>query len=139
MDTPTIVMDNGTAYSKLGFAGNLDPSYILPSYIATRDKAGKRSNMVIDELDYFIGDEAKEKKKDATNWNVRKIMKNGVIDDWDAIEKYWHKSMYNYLRCDPTEHNFILTEPPMNPPETREQVAEIMFETFGVKGLYIGI
>lgn len=93
-DTPTIVMDNGTAYSKLGYAGNLDPSYILPSYIATRDKAPKRNNMVIPELDYFIGDEAKEKKRDATNWNVRKIMRNGVIDDWDAVEKYWHKSMY---------------------------------------------
>ena len=27
----------------------------------------------------------------------------------------------------------------MNPPEAREQVAEIMFETFNVKGLYIGV
>ena len=27
----------------------------------------------------------------------------------------------------------------MNPPENREQMAEIMFETFGVKGLYIGV
>ena len=27
----------------------------------------------------------------------------------------------------------------MNPPENREQMAEIMFETFGVKGLFIGV
>lgn len=27
----------------------------------------------------------------------------------------------------------------MNPPENREHVAEIMFETFNVKGLYIGV
>ena len=47
--------------------------------------------------------------------------------------------MYSYLRCEPEEHRFILTEPPMNPPENREQIAEIMFETFGVKGLFIGI
>jgi len=33
----------------------------------------------------------------------------------------------------------VLTEPPMNPPENREQIAEIMFETFGVKGLHIGV
>lgn len=34
---------------------------------------------------------------------------------------------------------FILTEPPMNTPENREQIAEIMFETFNVKGLFIGV
>ena len=47
--------------------------------------------------------------------------------------------MYSYLRCEPEEHRFILTEPPMNPPENRVQIAEIMFENFGVKGLFIGI
>jgi len=33
----------------------------------------------------------------------------------------------------------VLTEPPMNTPENREQMAEIMFETFGVPGLFIGV
>lgn len=32
-----------------------------------------------------------------------------------------------------------MTEPPSNTPENREQIAEIMFETFGVKGLFIGV
>lgn len=36
-------------------------------------------------------------------------------------------------------HNFILTEPPLNTPENREQMAEIMFETFNVNGLFIGV
>jgi actin-related protein 3 len=47
--------------------------------------------------------------------------------------------MHQYLRCEPEEHRFILTEPPMNTPENREQMAEIMFETFNVKGLFIGV
>lgn len=34
MDPPTVVIDNGTGYSKMGYAGNLDPSYIIPSTIA---------------------------------------------------------------------------------------------------------
>ena len=66
-------------------------------------------------------------------------MKSGQITDWDGIEKFWHKSIHSYLRCDPEEHRFILTEPPMNTPENREQIAEIMFETFNVKGLFIGV
>lgn len=37
------------------------------------------------------------------------------------------------------DHNFILTEPPLNPPENREAAAEIMFETFNVPGLCIGV
>ncbi len=43
------------------------------------------------------------------------------------------------MRCEPEEHRFILTEPPLNTPENREQMAEIMFETFNVKGLFIGV
>lgn len=44
-----------------------------------------------------------------------------------------------YLRVDPEAHNFVLTEPPLNTPENREYTAEIMFETFNVPGLYIGV
>ena len=62
-----------------------------------------------------------------------------MVEDWEGIEKFWHKSIYNHLRCEPEEHRFILTEPPLNTPENREQMAEIMFETFGVKGLFIGV
>ena len=37
MEPPTVVIDNGTGYSKMGYAGNMEPSYIIPSAIATRD------------------------------------------------------------------------------------------------------
>ena len=55
------------------------------------------------------------------------------------MEKFWHKSIFQYLRADPEDHYMVLTEPPMNTPENREQMAEIMFETFGVPGLFIGV
>jgi actin-related protein 3 len=55
------------------------------------------------------------------------------------MEKFWHRAIHSYLRCEPEEHNFILTETPLNTPENRDQMAEIMFETFNVKGLYIGV
>ena len=35
MEPPTVVIDNGTGYTKMGYAGNLDPNYIIPSTIAT--------------------------------------------------------------------------------------------------------
>ena len=33
----------------------------------------------------------------------------------------------------------IKTEPPLNAPENREYTAEIFFESFGVKGMYIAV
>jgi actin-related protein 3 len=55
------------------------------------------------------------------------------------MEKFWQRSIYSYLHVEPENHPFVLTEPPMNTPENREQMAEIFFETFSVPGLYIGV
>ena len=43
------------------------------------------------------------------------------------------------MRLDTREQPIIMTEPPLNAPENRELTAEIMFETFNVPGLYIGM
>ena len=61
------------------------------------------------------------------------------IDNWDLMEKFWQRCIFKYLRCEPEEHYFMLTEPPLNAPENREYTAEIMFETFNVAGLYIAV
>ena len=51
----------------------------------------------------------------------------------------WQRCLFKYLKCEPENHYVMLTEPPMNPPENRELAAEIMFETFGVPGLYMAV
>lgn len=38
-----------------------------------------------------------------------------------------------------TNNVFLQTEPPLNTPENREYLAEIMFESFNVPGLYIAV
>jgi actin-related protein 3 len=81
------------------------------------------------------------------------------------MERFWQRCIFQSLRCEPEEHYFCLvsndmtaceldecrekktlnftlplqTEPPLNAPENREYTAEIMFETFNVKGLYIAV
>jgi actin-related protein 3 len=55
------------------------------------------------------------------------------------MEKYHQASLFQYLRCEPEDHYFLLTEPPLNAPENREYTAEIFFESFGVKGIYIAV
>jgi actin-related protein len=53
------------------------------------------------------------------------------------MERIWHFTFYTDLRIDPSEHPILLTEAPLNPRQNREKMAEIMFETFNVPGLYI--
>ena len=135
-----VVIDNGTGFTKMGYAGNLDPDFVFPTAIA--DLAKKSSLSVStknDEYNYYIGDEAVRIAAESQNHTLFYPMQKGIVENWDMMEKYWHQSIYNYLKCDPQEHYFVLTEPPMNPPENRENVAEIFFETFNVPGLYIGV
>jgi actin-related protein 3 len=33
--TPAVIIDNGTGYTKMGYGGNMQPSYQIPSIIAT--------------------------------------------------------------------------------------------------------
>lgn len=53
-------------YSKLGYAGNKEPQYIIPSAIAIKetakvgDQAARRLGKGIEDLDFYIGDEALE-------------------------------------------------------------------------------
>ncbi|MGH0158157.1 UNVERIFIED_CONTAM: hypothetical protein FKN15_035047 [Acipenser sinensis] len=89
----------------------------------------------VDDLDFFIGDEAIDKPTYATKWPIR----HGIIEDWDLMEKFMEQVIFKYLRAEPEDHFFLMTEPPLNPPEHREYLAEIMFESFNVPGLYIAV
>ena len=35
-DKPAVVIDNGTGYTKMGYAGNCEPNFIIPTLIATK-------------------------------------------------------------------------------------------------------
>lgn len=63
-------------YTKLGFAPNKEPQFIIPSAIAIResakvgDQAIRRLAKGVEDLDFFIGDEA----FDATGYAVKVIL-----------------------------------------------------------------
>eukprot|EP00124_Ichthyophonus_hoferi_P002233 Ihof_evm3s144 gene=Ihof_evmTU3s144 len=139
---PACVIDNGTGYTKMGFAGNNAPSYIVPTAIAVKENAkvgglaARRLGKGVEDLDFFIGDEAIANQSSyAINYPIR----HGIVEDWDLMEKYWEQCIFKYLRAEPEDHYFLLTEPPLNTPENREYTAEIMFESFNVPGLYIAV
>ncbi|KAJ6144563.1 hypothetical protein N7470_008458 [Penicillium chermesinum] len=156
---------SGTGYSKLGFAGNDSPSFVFPTAIATKAGAGSAgssgarppvankpsflggsggasSNLAskrgTEDLDFFIGDEALA-AGNGPGYGVNYPIRHGQIENWDYMERFWSNSIFKYLRVEPEDHYFLLTEPPLNPPENRENTAEIMFESFNCAGLYIAV
>lgn len=150
---PAVVIDNGTGYTKMGFSGNVEPCFIVPTAVAVNDSfvnqprtSNKSSNWltqynagVMADLDFFIGDEALARSRSSSTYSLNYPIKNGQVENWDAMERFWQHCIFNYLRCDPEDHHFLLTESPLTPPESREYTGEIMFETFNVPGLYIAV
>ena len=129
-----IIIDNGTGYCKAGLSGEEGPRAVFPACVGYQKYA---SGMVGgDKKEFFVGADAEAK------WGVLKLnypIEHGVVNNWDDMEKIWDHVFTNELRVDPVEHNVMLTEAPMNPKENREKMAQIMFETFNVPGLYIAI
>ena len=84
--------------------------------------------------DFYIGDEA-----DVPGYATKYPIRHGIVEDWDLMERFWEQCIFKYLRAEPEDHFFLLTEPPLNTPENREYTAEIMFESFNIPGLYIAV
>ena len=95
-----------------GYASNVEPSYIIPSVIGTKDakSSARKEWKGVEDMDFWIGDEAVSRSNEYTvNYPIR----HGIVENWDNMERYWQRCIFKYMRCDPEEHAFLLTEPPM--------------------------
>ena len=138
VDRQAAVIDCGTGYVKMGWAGNQAPTHIVPTAIAALDDGAgaEAARGPCSDLDFFTGVEALSNSR---SYSVNYPIRHGLIESWSNMERLWSRCFFDYLRCDPEEHYVLLTEPPLNTPENREYTAEVMFETFNVPGMYIAV
>lgn len=142
--TRAVVIDIGSGYTKMGLAGNTEPQFVIPTCVANSTKKAvgvhisQTQSTGIPETDFYIGDEAYQ-RKDSLHYLLSYPVSKGRIENWDDMERFLQQAIFRNLRTSPEDHCFLLTEPPFNTPENRELTAEIMFETFNVKGLHIAV
>jgi hypothetical protein len=93
----------------MGYAGNSEPNYIIPTVIASAEE-GKATGAAtvnptgIEDLNFLIGDDALNNKTYQIYYPVR----HGLVDNWTHMEKFWQMSIFKYIRCEPEDHYFLL-------------------------------
>ena len=123
---PAIVIDNGSGFTKVGYAGAAEPHCTFQTVIGKKPQHSKENPL--DDLAFQVG-------KAISPYEGHFPIKHGVVEDWDTMEQLWQMCFFDKLRCNPEDHCVLLTEPPLYSQQKREQVAEIMFEEFNVPGL----
>jgi actin-related protein 3 len=147
-DLTPVILDCGSGYTKMGIASSQGPTHVIPTvlYREDRDRLSSLSKSGIFELSssamaaprVCIGNEAIKESINDVSGSTKPIL-DGRVNDWSDLEQYIACCYREFLKVDPGDRPCNLTEPPLNPIKNREKLAEVMFETFGVPSMYIGV
>jgi actin len=130
-DKPAVVIDNGTGMIKAGIAGDEAPKAYFPTVVGYTKYERLPGS---DGKNCLIGEEAIAKKGVLT---LKYPLENGIVKDWDDMEKIWRYTYFDQLKTDPEQHPVLLTEAALNPKDNREKTLQIFFDEFKVPGYYV--
>ncbi|EZG77534.1 putative actin [Gregarina niphandrodes] len=126
MSNQVIVLDNGSSTIKAGFAGDVKPLVVLPSYVGRQ----KNERVMVDapNEDAYVGEQARK---------YRGILKlsypidRGIIKDETDLELLW-KEVFNQLNVSSAGHPLLISDSALLPTSNKEKLVQIAFESFGV-------
>ncbi|KAJ9542017.1 hypothetical protein OSB04_028523 [Centaurea solstitialis] len=115
-----VVIDAGSKLLKAGFAiPDQAPSMIIPTQMKIMNEDGSLP----------------DSPSLQTN-NVDPVVR-GFVKDWDAMEDLLHHVLYNGLGWEiGNEGQILFADPLLTPKAVREQLVQLMFETFNISGFY---
>ena len=96
-DAEAIVVHNGSRWLTAGFAGDDAPSCVFPSVVGRPKYDGYMHGH---HQEFYVGDEAQVKR---AILDLKYPIENGIITNWDDMEKIWHHTFYNELCILPEE------------------------------------
>ncbi|DAA13396.1 actin-related protein T1-like [Bos indicus] len=132
LDTPAVIFDNGSGLCKVGMSGEIGPRHVISSVVGH-----PKFNMALPEANqknYVVGENALFKYEALQLYYP---IERGLVTRWDDMEKLWKYLFEWELGVKPCQRPVLMTEPSLNPRETREKTTEVMFETFNVPAFYL--
>ncbi|CAH1758307.1 14843_t:CDS:2 [Entrophospora sp. SA101] len=132
----TLVVDNGTGFVKVGYAGSNFPQHVFPSVVGRPILRAEEKVGNVEVKNIMVGDEAAELR---SMLQMSYPMENGIIKIWEDMKHLWDYTFYEKLKVDPKECKILLTEPPMNPLDNRREMVKTMFENYGFQGVHVEI
>ncbi|MBD3254667.1 MAG: zinc-ribbon domain-containing protein, partial [Candidatus Lokiarchaeota archaeon] len=126
-----IILDIGSAYVKIGFAGESNPRFVFPCITGTE----KYQAVMVDvgARSVYVGNDAMKMRGVL---KVKYPIQRGAIVDWNEYYEILNHIFYNLLRIeDLSQYPVIYAEHPFVPKETKEYIARVLFETHNVNSL----
>eukprot|EP01083_Nonionella_stella_P071007 190389_1 len=143
--TDVIVMDIGTRYTKLGFAGDDAPKEVFPTVVGRQRHAGVMFGMGYNKFRkkkmfakqpktqrneiYYVGDTAISRRGILS---LKYPVERGIICNFSDLEDIIDYLFHIDLKMSPKGSEVLMAEPSLNPMANRERITKIMFETFEV-------
>ncbi|KAI9478357.1 MAG: actin family [Benjaminiella poitrasii] len=152
-----LVFDIGSSMTRAGYAGEDTPRVMFPTSIGyIDDEQEEQSTAQPTDEDSIMTDAnnpslpTKDKKRKhfigdnkinlfRSQMEIKNPLKDGIVNDWEAVEQIWDFTFKDMLRIQPEEHPLLCTEPAWNTKENREKAIEIAFEKFHFPAFYLAV
>ena len=131
------VLDSGSWNTRVGFAGEVMPRSVFPTVVGQPRSQGVTMGTGMKEC--VIGHECVANRGIL---NTTSPIKDGIVQNWDDIERLWASTIFDDLCIQPDKTAFLVSESaiqPLTSKRAREKTAELFFEGFGAEGLYLAV
>lgn len=131
----SMVIDIGTSFSRVGFAGEDVPKAVFQTPVgevrSSESKSGEGSHLT---QRYCI---ARQKQIHREHMEITNPLVNGLVENWDALERIWDYTLRTHLNVEPSEHPLMISESNYNTADRRERMMELAFEKFEVPASFL--
>lgn len=126
-----IIIDIGSAYVKIGFAGEPAPRFVFPTITGTE----KYKTIMVDvgPRNIYVGNDAMRMRGVL---KVKHPIERGNILDWNDYYEILNYIFYSLLRIENlSEYPVLYTEQPFVQKDVKEYIARVLYETHRIKSL----